>query len=517
MEVVVTRSPIENLISTPDFVNKIADIIYLPSRTISTFLDRPEDQIMYLVSFLLAVLTGWTINCIYNVKLRKGISVFMGCFIQIYMYGKGFYPSMSFVIVSYFTMRYASRKAQHKIIFIVNALLLSLAHLHKMYYYYGFWGAEITNLMMMNLCRITAVSICYKDGAVPEKDREEKLKTRERVYAIDQCPSFYDYLGYLYYCGGTIAGPFYEYKDYINFMHREGHYLNIPSTIIPTIKRLAVAIFFIGAVGVMSDYFPFSYVLTDEFAAQAYWKKMLIMLGTLKLKLFTYYTAFCLMDSGSIASGLSYNGLDLNKTPKFDRVQNIRIYDIEFSYKVQEFFNAWNISVHMWLKHYVFLRLVKKGQKIGIVPILTTFIVSAVWHGFYPGYFMFFISSGFNDYMFKAGSKIYILFEWVPKFIQKFLLFSWSYFQCAYWGLSFILLDLKSIHKLHSAVHYSLHFVLAFALLFINFSGIIPYCKRLESKKYPDRVSSRHQNNISKNKQHTSSTDATLNNKSKNE
>ena len=37
----------------------------------------------------------------------------------------------------------------------------------------------------------------------------------ERIYAIEKCPSFYDYLGYLYYCGGTIAGPFYEYKDFI--------------------------------------------------------------------------------------------------------------------------------------------------------------------------------------------------------------------------------------------------------------------------------------------------------------
>lgn len=76
----------------------------------------------------------------------------------------------------------------------------------------------------------------------------------------------------------------------------------------------------------------------------------------------------------------------------------------------------------MWLKHYVFLRMVRKGQKIGLMPILTTFVVSAIWHGFYPGYFLFFISSGLNDYLFKAGAKIYILFEWMPKFIQKFLL-----------------------------------------------------------------------------------------------
>lgn len=64
----------------------------------------------------------------------------------------------------------------------------------------------------------------------------------ERTFALEKCPSFYDYLGYLYYCGGTIAGPFYEYRDYIDFMHRVGHYSYIPSTIIATLKRLSISI-----------------------------------------------------------------------------------------------------------------------------------------------------------------------------------------------------------------------------------------------------------------------------------
>jgi hypothetical protein len=48
-------------------------------------------------------------------------------------------------------------------------------------------------------------------------------------------------MGYMFYCGGTIAGPFYEYKDYINFIERKNHYAVIPSTITPTLKRLSHA------------------------------------------------------------------------------------------------------------------------------------------------------------------------------------------------------------------------------------------------------------------------------------
>jgi MBOAT, membrane-bound O-acyltransferase family len=108
--------------------------------------------------------------------------------------------------------------------------------------------------------------------------------------------------------------------------------------------------------------------------------------------------------------------------PRFTRVRTICVWDIEFSYDVKDFLGAWNISVHKWLKYYVYLRMIKPGQHIQIVPILMTFVVSAIWHGFYPGYFLFFISSGLMDYIFKLGQPIYVLFTWMPTYLKRFLL-----------------------------------------------------------------------------------------------
>lgn len=94
----------------------------------------------------------------------------------------------------------------------------------------------------------------------------------------------------------------------------------------------------------------------------------------------------------------------------------VRIWDIEFSYKVKDFLDAWNISVHKWLKYYVFLRLLNSNKKGGLplIPILLTFVVSAIWHGFYPGYYLFFISAGLMDFIFKKGAKVWVLFRWMP-------------------------------------------------------------------------------------------------------
>lgn len=80
-------------------------------------------------------------------------------------------------------------------------------------------------------------------------------------------PSLFDYLGYIYICCGTIAGPFFEFKNYKLFINKQGNYANIPSTYKQTLIRFSHAIFFILMNSVFGDYFPIDYMLTPEFAA----------------------------------------------------------------------------------------------------------------------------------------------------------------------------------------------------------------------------------------------------------
>lgn len=122
-----------------------------------------------------------------------------------------------------------------------------------------------------------------------------------------------------------------------------------------------------------SIFYP-EFLLTEEFAAHSIFYKYGYALCTLKLKIFTYYTAFCLIETGTVASGMSFNGynekrkillnvyLILEKV-LFNRVTAVRVWDIEFSYRVKDFLDAWNISVHLWLKYYVYLRLLKRDKK----------------------------------------------------------------------------------------------------------------------------------------------------------
>jgi hypothetical protein len=56
--------------------------------------------------------------------------------------------------------------------------------------------------------------------------------------------------------------------------------------------------------------FTIDFLLTEEYATWNLLKKYAYALVILKMKIFLYYTAFCLIDSATIASGLMYNGID---------------------------------------------------------------------------------------------------------------------------------------------------------------------------------------------------------------
>ncbi len=76
------------------------------------------------------------------------------------------------------------------------------------------------------------------------------------------------------------------------------------------------------------------------------------------------------------------------------------IYKLEMSMRVKDFLANWNISVHEWLKYYVYLRLLDNTKRGGtnLKAAMLTFIVSAIWHGFYPGFMVFFLGAGLMDY-----------------------------------------------------------------------------------------------------------------------
>ena len=98
---------------------------------------------------------------------------------------------------------------------------------------------------------------------------------------------------------------------------------------------------------------------------------------------------------------------------------------------------------------------------------LSTFIVSAIWHGFYPGFFVFFIGAGLLDYQAKlAGQAFYpLVSSWMPGWLLYAICYVWCYAFCGYFATGFILLSWENFHKVYASMYYCGHIVLGSAIL----------------------------------------------------
>lgn len=180
------------------------------------------------------------------------------------------------------------------------------------------------------------------------------------------------------------------------------------------------------------------------------------------------------MECGTIACGLSFNGYEDDKvTPKFDRVQSAGLWNLEFSCRVKDFLANWNISVTKWLKYYVYLRMMPNDKKRGgtnVKAAFTTFLVSAIWHGFYPGFYLFFAQAAILDYGAKAAGQV--LGPHVESKLPGWLVFClswlWCYAFCAYFAIAFALLSFENAIKVYSSMFYIGHIIVFSSIALVH-------------------------------------------------
>ena len=70
--------------------------------------------------------------------------------------------------------------------------------------------------------------------------------------------------------------------------------------------------------------------------------------------------------------------------------------------------------IHLWLKCYVYERVLTKGKKPGLKESLPVFIISAFWHGFYPFYYVMFFFCAFFIELSKEIYRSRIFFRFIP-------------------------------------------------------------------------------------------------------
>jgi lysophospholipid acyltransferase len=161
-------------------------------------------------------------------------------------------------------------------------------------------------------------------------------------------------------------------------------------------KNLSLSIFSIIMTILFSNKVPPGYCGTEEFISQPFWYRYCYFMFSMFIVRCKYYSGWQTSQAGITYSGLNYYSVKNKETNevdhKFDKILVCSVWDIEFNVSTKTRIQYWNRTVHLWLKYHVFLRLISGKKRVSTsIASLITFMISAIWHGFYPVYYLFFL------------------------------------------------------------------------------------------------------------------------------
>lgn len=293
---------------------------------------------------------------------------------------------------------------------------------------------------------------------------------------------------FVFYYPTALVGPSFEFSDFKRFIRLEGEYNKIrwrECTKSALSNLFWVFIFCILIVKFIKVADP-NYCGSEEFSSKSILYKFSYVYFSLLITRCRYYIGWKLGQGSLDFCGLSYTA-KVNKNGvheiSFDKVDVCNLTVMEFTITPRVKIQYWNRSVHLWLKYYLYLRLIntKMLSKNKGLASLITFSVSAFWHGFYPNFYLFFIQYFFIEQITDYLEKRYDLFNRISKsnFFIKFI--AWHIVMCIliYFGQTFTLLSFELTLNYYRAFYFVPNIILLICYICITF---FVKRKKLETK-----------------------------------
>lgn len=278
-------------------------------------------------------------------------------------------------------------------------------------------GIDTTGALMVLTLKVISASFSYGDGLIK---KEESLRVSQKKNRLMKPPSLVQYLGYCLNCGTHLAGPVYEIKDYIDWTEDKGLWSRDaarppPSPLGAALRAFVQAVICMVVYMFLLPRVPLSKFDSLEYEKWGFWHRLWYMYLSGFTARWKYYFIWSISEVAVIISGLGFSGWkvsdDKDVQATWTRAENVDILKVEFAKSGVEIPKYWNQSTGTWLRHYVYERLPKEFS--GFPQLLITQLVSAVWHGLYAGYILYFIHSAL---MIFASRVIY---KWQSSLSEK--------------------------------------------------------------------------------------------------
>ena len=373
-------------------------------------------------------------------------------------------------------------------------LFLSYEHIQTEFFPSKFgsgYDLNVRTYTMLLVCKLSSLGFCYKDGG----EDQSKLTPDQKARMVVELPTPLEVLSYTFFCQTCALGVFFEFSDYKRFIERTHEYKNVPSPILPSLSWLATSCACLGVFIVGDMYYPLADCWNEKFLELMFPSRIVYYFVALTFKRYFYYSPFCMTTGAVVASGLGYNGVKTTAEDKqvdqWDKIVSVYIWEIETMVTPIEGMRCWNHQVHLWLKHYVLARLTAPGKRPGAFENMTTFIVSAFWHGFRPFfYIMFFFAAilvEISKDLYKAGA----VFSFIPKPVRYLLSNFLTMLVMNYFGVLHNAKEWGKGSVFCAGTYYFVFIGLIVTLTATRSLGLVKYAQKLESGKKGSEVTAK--------------------------
>ncbi len=286
----------------------------------------------------------------------------------------------------------------------------------------GSFAVHISSPQMALVIRLMTFCWNIHDG----RQSQSPLTTSQKQMSKEAFPPFLEYLSYALFFPTQFTNINFTFDEYRRFMQNPAFELSLKSlyqlrcqkgsggqllrSCVGAAQRKLLAGFcWFSVQALLPTAFDLEYLLGAEFASSRFaYKLFIIHMVAFKFRT-KFYGIWSIVEGACILSGFGFNGRDSRTgAALWNRLENIRPHEVEFAQNSHAYVGGWNVRTSKWLRDYVYLRISPRGTKPGPYASLGTFIFSAVWHGFYPGYYLTFCLAGSIHVIGQGKCEIFI-------------------------------------------------------------------------------------------------------------
>nr|XP_039255237.1 lysophospholipid acyltransferase 7-like [Styela clava] len=399
---------------------------------LSEFIDR---DYAYIAVVAVSIFLGGFTRKIKNVETKKLFTFLVGFTIVSAFCGAEVLHSLITIIIGTLLIKQCSNRSMPKMVFLFSFLYRIFFCLSS---FFTSWRDDrnLANGIQLVLT-IKMICVAYEVDDFRRRQANENAHAnghsngvgngfsnnhnnittmdKHKTFPLNEEPSFFDIICYMYCFLGIGTGPFYRYRTYHDMIFLPQHISKPLPAVDHIISRLSIlTMLIIVSVG-GGMLFGVKEMKSDEFYERSFFYRFFYVLPIGAIGMSRYGVIWFLSEFGFAMSGLGVYPESMKPEPgrgptnfhdgnddiwgkkiarglrySFESTRNVYIVQGLTAKTYAKTFRWWNCTVQWWLAHFIYASKLFSGKPV-FIRWLAVAIVSAVWHGFKAGYYFSFV------------------------------------------------------------------------------------------------------------------------------